>query len=257
MTAEVENLLAALDGMNWPECINAAELIRSQAEEISRLQTDYAALMNKYIQPCCQQWNTCERQCIPLVKHLREQLAAAEDRRNKAELYADEQTHQRMQADAKIATAARQEPVQATCFHTIKKGETDDQGYKLFPGRYALYPDTMKLYAAPVPAAHPYGTLRSLDDRRVPHPDLQEVFKYYDNIIKDAPYDDLEWDFVMTAAEYRLLRVAAMIGAEHPNTTPVPAGDAGSVSARCCGHEWYQGACVHCNLPVHEYKRPK
>jgi hypothetical protein len=229
MTAEVENLLAALDGMNWPECINAAELIRSQAEEISRLQTDYAALMNKYIQPCCQQWNTCERQCIPLVKHLREQLAAA----------------------------ARQEPVQATCFHTIKKGETDDQGYKLFPGRYALYPDTMKLYAAPVPAAHPYGTLRSLDDRRVPHPDLQEVFKYYDNIIKDAPYDDLEWDFVMTAAEYRLLRVAAMIGAEHPNTTPVPAGDAGSVSARCCGHEWYQGACVHCNLPVHEYKRPK
>jgi acyl-CoA reductase-like NAD-dependent aldehyde dehydrogenase len=38
---------------------------------------------------------------------------------------------------------------------------------------------------------------------------------------------------------------------------PVPAGDAVSVSARCCGHEWYQGACVHCNLPVHEYKRPK
>jgi hypothetical protein len=186
MTAEVENLLAALDGMNWPECINAAELIRSQAEEISRLQTDYAALMNKYIQPCCQQWDTCERQCIPLVKHLREQLAAAEDRRNKAELYADEQTHQRMQADAKIAAAARQEPVKATCFHTIKKGETDDQGYKLFPGRYALYPDTMKLYAA-----------------------------------------------------------------------PIPAGDAVSVSARCCGHEWYQGACVHCNLPVHEYKRPK
>jgi hypothetical protein len=157
MTAEVENLLAALDGMNWPECINAAELIRSQAEEISRLQTDYAALMNKYIQPCCQQWDTCERQCIPLVKHLREQLAAA----------------------------ARQEP-----------------------------------------------------------------FAYYDrfnHFVYVGPH----------AAEQARDALAGGNGVTPLYAAPIPAGDAVSVSARCCGHEWYQGACVHCNLPVHEYKRPK
>jgi hypothetical protein len=37
MTAEVEALLERLDGMNWPECIAAAALIRGQAEEIARL----------------------------------------------------------------------------------------------------------------------------------------------------------------------------------------------------------------------------
>ena len=69
-----------------------------------------------------------------------------------------------------------------------------------------------RLYAewqkASEPAAH------------TPIPNLQETVDYYDVIIKNAPIDDTEWDFVMTAAEYRLLRTAAMIGAASPPAAP-------------------------------------
>lgn len=39
---------------------------------------------------------------------------------------------------------------------------------------------------------------------------VDEVIAYYDHITRDAPADDIEWDFVMTAAEYRVLRTAAL-----------------------------------------------
>lgn len=38
--------------------------------------------------------------------------------------------------------------------------------------------------------------------------DLQEVLDYYDQIVARAPVGDTEWDFVMTAAEYRKIREA-------------------------------------------------
>ena len=31
-------------------------------------------------------------------------------------------------------------------------------------------------------------------------------------------------------------------------------GVASPLSARCPGHEWYQGACVHCNITVNEWR---
>ncbi len=39
-------------------------------------------------------------------------------------------------------------------------------------------------------------------------PELREVLDYYDQIAARAPVDDTEWDFVMTAAEYRKIREA-------------------------------------------------
>jgi hypothetical protein len=34
---------------------------------------------------------------------------------------------------------------------------------------------------------------------------IDEVIAYYDQIVAKAPIDDAEWDFVMTAAEYRII----------------------------------------------------
>jgi len=39
-------------------------------------------------------------------------------------------------------------------------------------------------------------------------PELKEVLDYYDEIAARAPVDDTEWDFVITAAEYRQIREA-------------------------------------------------
>lgn len=45
-------------------------------------------------------------------------------------------------------------PVAATCFHTIHpKDAVDDHGFAISPGRYALYPFAMPLYAAPAAAS--------------------------------------------------------------------------------------------------------
>ena len=27
-----------------------------------------------------------------------------------------------------------------------------------------------------------------------------------------------------------------------------------NAEARCCGHEWYQGACIHCTITVNEWR---
>jgi hypothetical protein len=91
MTGEVEALLERIY-MEMGKCDSwqkraqdAAALIRSQVDAIARLQADYAAMMNKHAQPCCQQWDTCERQCVPLVKRLRVRLAIAKDEWNTLE----------------------------------------------------------------------------------------------------------------------------------------------------------------------------
>jgi hypothetical protein len=190
MHAEVEALLARLDAgyLTATDIANAAALIRAQAEEIAQLQTDYAALMNKYAQPCCRQWDTCERQCVPLVKRLRVRLALANDEWNALDAVYKRASEQiaaaarqepvavvNVQGDgfnavcklvrshiltagshklyAAPVVATRQEPVKATCFHTINpKDAEDDHGFALKPGRYAMYPADLKLYAEHIPA---------------------------------------------------------------------------------------------------------
>lgn len=47
---------------------------------------------------------------------------------------------------------AQGQAVAATCFHRLTEGCVDDKGYAIKPGRYALYPDHLVLFAAPQPA---------------------------------------------------------------------------------------------------------
>jgi hypothetical protein len=132
MTAEVEALLGRLDdissrsGHEWNAAKDAAALIRAQAEEIARLRGEF------------------EQEHFHYGK-VHEEYALC--RKLLMERTADWQA-----AEAKIAAAARQEPIKATCFHTIHpRDAVDDHDFALMPGRYALYPSDLKLYAAPVP----------------------------------------------------------------------------------------------------------
>lgn len=74
----------------------------------------------------------------------------------------------------------------------------------------ALYPGWDGLAPTGVDAA--IAAIRGLRDTRpttgAMTPELKEVLNYYDEIAARAPIDDTEWDFVMTAAEYRQIREA-------------------------------------------------
>lgn len=68
--------------------------------------------------------------------------------------------------------------------------------------------------------------------------ELQEVLEYYDEIVSRAPLDDTEWDFVMTAAEYRLLRAQV-----------AQAGD----QQQCAPRQW-TSEMAHAGHEVHKHQ---
>jgi NTP pyrophosphatase (non-canonical NTP hydrolase) len=118
MIAEVEALLERLD-KEWP---HAAALIREQAEEIEKWRSRVVG------------WEGVANTDKPLE-------------------HAELLDKQAVEIARLHAAAARQEPIKATCFHTIHpRDAVDDHDFTLMPGRYALYPSDLKLYAAPVPA---------------------------------------------------------------------------------------------------------
>jgi hypothetical protein len=149
MTAEAEALLARLDAgyLTATDTANAAALIREQAEEIDRLKTDYTSRLNKHAQPCCQQWDTCERQCVPLVKILRVRLALAKDEWNDLDA-----VYKR--ASEQIAAATRQEPVA----WMNKEGSVISREARDFPMDCLVVP----LYSAPIPAGDAVSVERNL-----------------------------------------------------------------------------------------------
>lgn len=67
-----------------------------------------------------------------------------------------------------------------------------------------------EILASNVPIQGKYvGEILDIVDEAIkapPTPELREVLDRYDRIVASAPVDDAEWDFVMTAAEYRMIR---------------------------------------------------
>lgn len=70
---------------------------------------------------------------------------------------------------------------------------------------------------------------------------VQEVLAIYDDVTKNAPTDDVEWDFVMTAADYRVLRaVITEVEEREKRTSEMLARDAARNAAK-------SGLCTECH----------
>lgn len=65
------------------------------------------------VQPCCQQWDTCEQQCVPLSRHWKERAEKAEIDAQACREQIDDMLKEIMATRAALAEAVRREEVAA------------------------------------------------------------------------------------------------------------------------------------------------
>ena len=146
MSAECEKLLASLEGMNWPECIDAATLIRTQAKEIAKLQgvLDMASAGALH-------W---EAKCVELR--------------------------------AQIEATARQEPVAWQIEHNNQGRKIVRGPYGKLPDwQLSEYETLVPLYAAPVPAGGAVSVKQDDEFQRVPNALLDQVNTRLDELERE------------------------------------------------------------------------